>query len=154
MSLKIIALGKNKSGFLKKGIAEYEKRLGGFIKCKLEILPDVKLSKTNNIDIVKQKEAEIILANIRRRDYMIALDETGEQFSSVNFANFLSKRIGLSDVVFVIGGVYGLDGLVRKRANKILSFSKFTFTHQMIRLLLFEQIYRAFTIINNKKYHY
>jgi 23S rRNA (pseudouridine1915-N3)-methyltransferase len=85
---------------------------------------------------------------------VIALDENGQQLSSLKFAKFLQKKLNYGNLVFIIGGVYGLSTDILKRANLVLAFSKFTFTHQMIRLLFMEQIYRAFTIINNKKYHY
>lgn len=154
MSIKIIALGKTKDSYLKEGIAEYQKRMGAFHKVELIILPDIKLSKTNNIEIVKEKESKIILAKLNKQDYVIALDETGKQYSSKSFSKLLSSKLGLGNIVFVIGGVYGLHSTVTKRAQLKLSFSQMTFTHQMIRLILFEQIYRAFTIIKDKKYHY
>lgn len=154
MSIKIIALGKSKQSFISDGIAEFQKRLKPFHKVQLEILPDVKLTSSNSIEIVKSKEAEIILKKLSPRDYVIALDEKGKQFSSVDFSSFMIKQLGLSNLVFVIGGVYGLSSNVLNRANYTLSFSRMTFTHQMIRFILLEQIYRAFTIIRGKKYHY
>ncbi|MEA1971901.1 MAG: 23S rRNA (pseudouridine(1915)-N(3))-methyltransferase RlmH [Candidatus Cloacimonadota bacterium] len=154
MSIKIIALGKTKEGYLKKGITEYKKRMGAFLNTKLIVLPDVKLTKTNTIEIVKKKESEIILAKLKNRDFIIALDETGTEYSSMKFSKLLSQKIGLGDIIFIIGGVYGLDKSILKLANISLSLSQMTFTHQMIRLILFEQIYRAFTIMRGKKYHY
>ena len=154
MSIKIIALGKSKQSFISDGIAEFEKRLRPFHKIEMQILPDIKLSSSNTVDIVKNKEAEIILKHVDQRDYVVALDEHGKQMSSVKFSKFLAGQMGLANIVFIIGGVYGLDKKITDRADKVLSFSQMTFTHQMIRFILLEQIYRAFTIMRGKKYHY
>ena len=155
MNIKVICLGKTKDNFISKGIAEYQKRIGRYGKLSWTILADVKLTGSNSVEIVKEKEAEIILKKIHSRDFVIALDERGKQFSSPNFAKYLERiSVNGKSITFIIGGVYGLAENVRQRADLILSFSEFTFTHQMIRMLLAEQIYRAFTIINGKKYHY
>ena len=154
MRIKILALGKSKQSFIEEGLREYLKRMSKYASVKLEILPDIKLSKTNSVQIVKDKEAEIINKHLKDNDYIIALDEYGKQFTSVKFAGLLEKQKGRKDVTFVIGGVYGLSEKIAKRADLKLSFSEFTFTHQMIRLILLEQLYRAFTIIEGKKYHY
>lgn len=152
--MKIIWLGKSKQKFIEDGYKEFTKRISRFAKLKVVELSDVKLSGSNNVEIVKEKEAETILKNLKQTDFVIALDETGKQYSSVNFAKFLDKQMGKGEIVFIIGGVYGLHKSVKQRANLTLSFSQFTFTHQMIRMILTEQIYRAFTIIHGKKYHY
>lgn len=155
MNIKVICLGKTKDNFISKGIAEYQKRIGRYGKLSWTILADVKLTGSNSVEIVKEKEAEIILKKIHSRDFVIALDERGKQFSSPNFAKYLERiSVNGKSITFIIGGVYGLAENVRQRADLILSFSEFTFTHQMIRMLLAEQIYRAFTIIKGKKYHY
>lgn len=154
MKIRIICPGKTKQKFIEEGIAEYTKRLTAF--CKLEIIEtaDVKLSSSNNIDIVKEKEAEIIGKYIKNDNYLIALDEKGKQFSSVDFAGFIDNYKGIRNIDFLIGGVYGLADELRQRADLLLSFSQMTFTHRMIRMLLVEQIYRSFCILNGKKYHY
>ncbi len=154
MNIRIICPGKTKQKFIEDGIAEYTKRLSTF--CKLEIIEtaDVKLSSSNNIEIVKQKEAEIIGKYLKNDHYLIALDEKGKQFSSVDFAGFIDSYKGLRNIDFLIGGVYGLAEDLRKSADLLLGFSKMTFTHRMIRMLLVEQIYRSFCILNGKKYHY
>ncbi|MFO7896938.1 MAG: 23S rRNA (pseudouridine(1915)-N(3))-methyltransferase RlmH [Candidatus Cloacimonadales bacterium] len=155
MNFKIICLGKTKQSFIKQGIAEYQKRIGRFGKLSWKILPDIKLTASNNIAQVKAQEAEIILKNLNPRDFLIALDEKGEQFSSPALAaKFQKISVGGKSPVLVIGGVYGLDKSICQKADLLLSFSQLTFTHQMIRLLVAEQIYRALTIIKNKKYHY
>jgi 23S rRNA (pseudouridine1915-N3)-methyltransferase len=153
MKISIICLGKSKKKYVELGINEYLKRIPKFYNLKIIEIPDIKLTKTNSIEIVKKKEAEIISKHLHKDDFIIALDETGKQFTSVKFSSYFDK-LSSKNIVFIIGGVYGLDTEIKKKANLILSFSKFTFTHQMIRFLLIEQIYRAFTIINNKKYHY
>ncbi|OQX70703.1 MAG: hypothetical protein B6D62_03820 [Candidatus Cloacimonas sp. 4484_275] len=153
MKIKILCLGKTKQKFIKEGIDEYLKRFSAKYKIEFIILPDVKLTKNNSIDFVKRKEAEILEKHISIDDFMVILDENGRNFRSVEFAEFLKKREN-KNICFVIGGVYGLDETIKKKANLILSFSAFTFTHQIIRLLLIEQLYRAITIIEGKKYHY
>ncbi len=155
MNIKIICLGKTKQDFIKKGIDEYVKRISRFGKLTWKILPDVKLTNSNTVDLVKAQESEIIKKKLNPRDYIIALDEYGKQFGSVDFAKKLEAiSISGKSITFIIGGVYGLHPDVIKLADLRLSFSKLTFTHQMIRLLISEQIYRAFTILNNKTYHY
>jgi 23S rRNA (pseudouridine1915-N3)-methyltransferase len=150
--MRIIAVGKTKQDFIIRGIDEYGKRLSTFVPIKWEIVTEAK--KTLPREKVKEKEAEQILKSIHSEEFVIALDETGKLLSSVQFANQLQSILPYKKIVFVIGGVYGLASSIRQRADMILSFSRFTFTHQMIRLLLMEQVYRAFTIIHNKKYHY
>ncbi len=154
MNIRIICPGKTKQKFIEEGIAEYTKRLSAF--CKLEIIEtaDVKLSSSNNIEIVKQKEAEIIGKYLKKDHYLIALDEHGKQYSSIDFAGFIDSYKGIRNIDFLIGGVYGLAEELRKSADLLLAFSKMTFTHRMIRMLLVEQIYRSFCILNGKKYHY
>ena len=153
--MKILCLGKSKQGFINDGIAEYNKRLTSYTKLKIVELPDVKLSNTNTIEQVKEKEAERIIKLISKTDFVITLDEKGKELTSKKFADFLEQRFNQSkNIVFIIGGVYGLAPAVLKRSDLTLSFSRFTFTHQMIRFILLEQIYRAFTIMKGKKYHY
>jgi 23S rRNA (pseudouridine1915-N3)-methyltransferase len=152
--MRIIAIGKTKQDFILKGIEEYVKRLHTYGSIKWEILPDTKLTKNMTIENVKDREGEQILKNIQSDEFVIALDETGKLYSSVQFAESLQSILPQKKIVFVIGGVYGLAPAIHKRADLLLSFSRFTFTHQMIRVLLMEQLYRAFTIIHGKKYHY
>ncbi len=153
--MKIVCLGKTKQKFIEDGISEYQKRISKYFKLDWQILPDVKLTGSNTIEQVKEQEAEIILKKLPMSSFIIVLDGTGEEFSSVKIAKFLENKLNTEkDIIFIIGGVYGLSNRILKKANIVLSFSKFTFTHQMIRLLLIEQLYRSFTIIKNKKYHY
>ncbi len=154
MSIRILCLGKTKQDYLIEGINEYLKRLHAYHKVTIIELPDVSLSKSSGSEDVKLKEAEIIGKSIRPGEFLVVLDETGKQFSSLEFSTWISQQQGFKDLCFVIGGVYGLHATIREKADVILSFSKMTFTHQMIRLMLVEQLYRAFMIMNNKPYHY
>lgn len=153
--MKIICLGKTKQDFIQKGIEEYSKRLSSYIKIEWKILDDVKLTSAKNIEFVKAEESKILEKHLNEDDFVILLDENGKMINSTNFSRFIEKKLIFSQsITFLIGGVYGVSNSIKKKANLILSFSRFTFTHQMIRLLLSEQLYRAFTIIKGKKYHY
>lgn len=153
MNLKIIQLGKDKDAWLSEGIAEYQKRLSPF--CKLEVmqLPDVSVKDTGNSDLVIAKEGQLILSKLDSDDYVILLDERGEEKTSLEFSGFLTNLSDRRRLVFVIGGVFGTSQEVKQRANTCLSLSKFTFTHRMVRLILMEQIYRAMMIAGGRKYH-
>lgn len=149
---KIVCVGKIKEDFLTKGINEYTKRINGFVK--FEII-EVKEVNTNNIVNNMKEEANNILQKINKNDYVITLEIEGKNFDSILFSKELEKLVtyGNSNIVFVIGGSNGLDESVKERSNMALSFSKFTFPHQLMRLILVEQIYRSLTITYNKEYH-
>ncbi|WP_042352923.1 23S rRNA (pseudouridine(1915)-N(3))-methyltransferase RlmH [Bacillus massiliigorillae] len=158
MNISIITVGKLKEKYLKQGIAEYTKRLSAYAKIDIIELPDEKapenLSETDML-IVKQKEGERILAKISLDTHVIALAIEGSMKTSEQLAENLDKlaTYGKSKVAFVIGGSLGLSDEVMKRSNETLSFSKMTFPHQLMRLILVEQIYRAFRINRNEPYH-
>ena len=154
MSLKVICLGKTKEDWIKQGIDEYKKRLVQQWKPDWQELKDVSLSTAGTIDKVKETEAATLLKAISPGDYVIALDEKGSSLNSVAFAQKLDELMSNKDITFLIGGVFGLDKSIVKRADWVLSFSAFTFPHQLIRLILAEQLYRAKTIISGKTYHY
>lgn len=118
------------------------------------IVPDVKLTKTNTIEIVKEKEALALEKKLLKGDYICLLDESGEEYTSVGFANWLREITNQRSLTFIIGGVYGTAERIKQRADLVLRLSSMTFTHQMTRLFLYEQLYRAYTILKNKKYHY
>ena len=149
---KIVCVGKIKEDFLTKGINEYTKRINGFVK--FEII-EVKEVNTNNIVNNMKEEANNILQKINKNDYVITLEIEGKNFDSILFSKELEKLVtyGNSNIVFVIGGSNGLDASVKERSNMALSFSKFTFPHQLMRLILVEQIYRSLTITYNNAYH-
>lgn len=146
--IKIICVGKIKESFFKEAILEYKKRLSKYTK--LEI---VEVMDECNGDILK-KEANSILKYISDKDYVITLEIEGKELSSIDLANKINDTlINNSNIVFVIGGSLGLDNLVKERSNYKLSFSKLTFPHQLFRIILLEQIYRSFKILNNESYH-
>ncbi|WP_040206725.1 23S rRNA (pseudouridine(1915)-N(3))-methyltransferase RlmH [Neobacillus jeddahensis] len=158
MNISIITVGKLKEKYLKQGIEEYLKRLSAYAKVEVIEVADEKapeeLSELEMVQ-VKQKEGERILAKINQDTYVIALAIQGKLQSSEELANTLDKlaTYGKSKIAFVIGGSLGLSEEVVKRSNEQLSFSKMTFPHQLMRLILVEQIYRAFRINRNEPYH-
>jgi len=156
MTTKLIAIGKTDRKELQKLIDDYQKRLGFYIKFEFEIIPDLKNSKNLTEEQQKQKEGELILNRLNATDLLILLDENGTQMDSVSFSNYLQKHMnsGIKQLVFVIGGPYGFSDEVRNKAQGKLSLSKMTFSHQMVRLFVVEQLYRAFTILRNEPYHH
>src|SRR5690606_32183096 len=154
MTIKLIAIGKTDSKQLQALIDDYCKRLGFYIKFNLEIIPDIKNAKNLSEAQQKQKEGELILAKINATDALILLDENGKQMDSVGFSNYLQKHMnsGIKQVVFVIGGPYGFSEDVYQQAKGKISLSKMTFSHQMVRLFIIEQLYRGFTILRNEPY--
>lgn len=155
IKIKLICVGKIKDNYLNVGISEYLKRLSGY--CSLEIVEvkDEKIGLNFSEQKVKEIESKKILEKISDKDYVIVLDLRGKELSSEEFAFKMDRLIseGVGNYCFVIGGSLGIDETVRKKADFLLSFSKLTFTHQMIRLMLLEQIYRVFKINNNETYH-
>jgi 23S rRNA (pseudouridine1915-N3)-methyltransferase len=156
MRIKLLAIGKTDSGELQKLIDVYLKRLKHYVKFELAVLPDIK--NTKNLSAIDQmdKEAELILKNIDSRDILFLLDENGKEYTSVGFANQLQKQMnsGIKEWVLVIGGPYGFSDAIKQKATGQISLSKMTFSHQMVRLFIVEQIYRAFTILRNEPYHH
>lgn len=158
MKIKIITVGKLKEKYLKDGIAEYVKRLGRFTKIELIEVTDEK-TPDNASDLENQKilekEAERILAHIKERECIIALAIEGKQYRSEDFSQLLDKTVlsGHSTLTFIIGGSLGLSPSVKKRAHYLISFGLLTLPHQLMKLVLVEQIYRAFMIQNGSPYH-
>lgn len=158
MKIRIMCIGKIKEAFLKEGINEYLSRLKPY--CKLEIIEvddEPIRDNPNSSDIKKaiDKEGGRILKKLKNSDYLISLDLNKKELNSETFADFLMKKIEISNsnLTFVIGGSYGLSDSLKQRANDSISLSQMTFTHQMTRLILLEQIYRSFKILNNEVYH-
>ncbi len=154
MKFEYWVIGKTKEKYFEKAEAEYLKRLGRYTKLDYRVFPEAKAGK-NESAVIKSKEATTILDQIQGSDYLILLDENGKQYSSIKFAEKISKYQLLSKkrVIFLTGGAYGFDKQVYDRSNEKLSLSDMTFSHQMVRTFFLEQFYRAFTIINNEKYH-
>ncbi|WP_268223279.1 23S rRNA (pseudouridine(1915)-N(3))-methyltransferase RlmH [Sinomicrobium oceani] len=156
MNIKLLAIGKTDSTALQSLIQDYEKRLGFYTKFTLEVIPDIRNVAKMSENQQKEKEGELILKKLQPADQLILLDENGKQWSSVGFSEFLQKKMnsGIKQLVFVIGGPYGFSDTVYQKAQGKLSLSAMTFSHQMVRLFFTEQLYRAFTILNNEPYHH
>ncbi len=155
MKIKIIALGKIKEKFLKDGIDEFMKRLRPYIPVEIIELQPVEIKDGNMVSKALDEEAEKILAQVKKESYIITLEINGKQLSSEDFAEKIDEisKSGVSELIFIIGSSCGLSQEVSKRADYKLSISKMTFLHQFARLLLVEQIYRAFKILKNETYH-
>ena len=158
MKITILAVGKLKEKYWKQAIAEYEKRLGAYSKIEMIEVPDEKAPETmsdKEIEQVKEKEGQRLLAKIKPQATVITLEIQGKMLSSEGLAEEMQRRMtqGQSDFVFVIGGSNGLHQDVLNRSNYALSFSKMTFPHQMMRVVLIEQVYRAFKIMRGEAYH-
>lgn len=156
MNIKLLAIGKTDNKALQQLLDEYSKRLGFYVNFDLEIIPDIKNVKNLSENQQKEKEGELILAKITATDQLILLDENGKQTSSVGFSAFLQKKMnsGIKTLVLVIGGPYGFSEKVYQAASGKISLSLMTFSHQMVRLFIIEQLYRGFTILRNEPYHH
>ena len=155
MNIRIIAVGKIKEQYLKDALKEYEKRLSPFCSLNIiEVMPE-QITDEALSEKYKELEAQRILPNIKQDSFVITLEILGKSMTSEDFAQQIKQisNEGYSDLTFIIGGANGLHSSVSQKADFKLSFSKMTFTHQMVRLILIEQIYRAFKINNNEKYH-
>ena len=156
MNIRLLTIGKTVNKALQTLIDDYTKRLSFYVKFDLEIIPDIKNVKNLSEAQQKEKEGELILSKITPTDQLILLDENGKTFSSVGFSDFLQKKMnaGIKTLVFVIGGPYGFSETVYQKAQGKVSLSEMTFSHQMVRLFVIEQIYRGFTILRNEPYHH
>jgi 23S rRNA (pseudouridine1915-N3)-methyltransferase len=149
--IKLICIGKIKEKFIQDAILEYTKRLTKYTNFKIIELPDISIG---NEDIIKQKEAELILSNIKDNEYVITLEIEGKEYNSIEFSDMIDKQLVInSNLTFIIGGSYGLHFSVINRSNNHISFSRLTFPHQLFRLIFIEQLYRAFKIVNHETYH-
>lgn len=149
--IKVICVGKIKEDYLKEAIFEYQKRIGKYTKLELIEVPD---STSDDISKILMSEKEKIDKYIQEKDYVITLEIEGKMLNSIELSQTLDQITQhYANVTFVIGGSYGLDETIKKRANLALSFSKLTFPHQLFRVLLLEQIYRSYRILNHESYH-
>lgn len=155
MKCKLICVGKTSEAYLKEGVGQYMERIKHFVAFEMTELPDVKVSANTSPAMLKEKEAEAVLKHIHSGDVVVLLDENGKTFTSKEFASFLQNNSlqSVKNLIFVIGGAYGFSEKLTVRAHHKLSLSKMTFTHQMVRLIFVEQLYRGFTIIKNLPYH-
>lgn len=156
MKLHVIFTGKTTGKLFQEAIADYQSRLTHYVPFTLEELPDLKNTKSLNEDQQKEKEADMLFEKLQPGDVLVLLDEKGKEFTSREFSTYLENKLHTVNkrLVFLIGGPYGFSPRVYDAAQGKISLSKMTFSHQMVRLFLVEQIYRAFTILNNQPYHH
>ena len=156
MRITLLVVGKTQNGPFVQGIEEYGKRLGHYIKFNIETIPELKNTKSLSMEQQKEKEADLLIGSFQPGDHIVLLDEHGKLRRSVEFAEWLQKQMstGIKRLVFVVGGPYGFSPRVYAAAAEKISLSPMTFSHQMIRLVFTEQLYRAFTIINHEPYHH
>ena len=156
MKIKLIVVGKTNAKYLLEGEKVYGNRLKHYTKFEEIIIPDVKHSGKLNENELKKKEGQLILGKIDNNEHIILLDDKGKSHSSIDFANFLQQKMNssLKSLVFVVGGPFGFSDDVYQRANSKISLSKMTFSHQMVRLIFKEQLYRGFSILRGEKYHH
>ena len=155
MKVKLLVVGKTAFDYLKVGEEIYQDRLKHYCSFERIEVQDVKNSKNFSKEEIKRKEAISILSKLSPNDFLILMDENGKEFSSVELANWIEKRNLLpQNIIFVIGGAYGFDSSLYERMNMKLALSKMTFSHQMVRVIFLEQLYRAFTITKGEPYHH
>lgn len=156
MKIKLLAIGKTDNKQLIQLIDEYKNRLKHYIKFEFEVISDIKNVKNLSEQQQKEKEGELILSKLQNTDQLVLLDDKGKQFTSLEFSQYLQKKMnsGLKQLVLVIGGPYGFSDAVYQKSQGKISLSKMTFSHQMIRLFIVEQLYRGFTILRNEPYHH
>ena len=156
MQIELIVVGKTDSKEVTALVEMYQKRVNHYCRFAITTLPDLRNTKNLSSQQQNQSEGERILDQLTESDYVVLRDERGAEFRSVEFSEWIRKRMvsGLKRLIFVIGGPYGFSEEVYKRANQQISLSKMTFSHQIVRAIFTEQIYRAFTILNNEPYHH
>lgn len=156
MQIQFWSIGKNHEPYVETGISDFTRRINNYFPASWKIIPTIRNASLHTDDDLKKKEGEIILKMLNPSDYLVTLDENGRPFNSPQLSCFLQQRANdnSKNLIFLIGGAYGLDAAVLKRANHSWSLSGLTFPHQLVRLILSEQIYRACTILRNEKYHH
>jgi 23S rRNA (pseudouridine1915-N3)-methyltransferase len=156
MKITLLVVGKTEDKYLIEGIEKYLNRLKHYIGFTLQVIPEIKNTKNLSEAQQKAKEAELIHKQISNLDTVILMDEKGKKYTSVAFSNYLNKQMigSVQHLVFIIGGPYGFDESIYKRANGSMSLSDMTFSHQMVRLFFVEQLYRAFSILKGEPYHH
>ena len=156
MKITLLVIGKTDEPYLETGIAKYLGRLEHYVPFELKIIPDIRNRKTLSEAQQKKTEGELLLAQFQPGDVVVLLDENGKTFSSRGFAKWIESQMntGCKRLVFVIGGPYGFSQEVYEKAKSKISLSEMTFSHQMVRLVFIEQLYRAFTIMKGEAYHH
>ncbi|MBM3403512.1 MAG: 23S rRNA (pseudouridine(1915)-N(3))-methyltransferase RlmH [Bacteroidetes bacterium] len=156
MNIRIIVTGKTSESYVRQGVEDYLARINRYVPVKLEVVQDLKNLQHQPIELIKKKESEKILEKIPADAIAVLLDERGKSFTSREFAGFIQKQLnsGKKQLIFIAGGSYGVDLALKNRADHILSLSEMTFSHELVRLVFTEQLYRAFSILRNEKYHH
>lgn len=156
MKINLLTVGKTTNPQMIKLQDEYQNRLKFYLPFENTIIPELKNTKKLSVAEQKEKEADLILKHIDNSDDVVLLDDKGKQFTSMGFSDFIQKKMntGNKRIVFVVGGPYGFSQRIYDRANNLLSLSTMTFSHQMVRLIFLEQLYRAMTIIKGEPYHH
>ena len=156
MKFQFWSIGKNNESYVKSGVEDFTKRISNYFKVDWTIIPVPKNAGMMSEVDLKKKEGETILQWLDKDDYLVVLDERGKQLTSEGLADFIQARANDSTkkIVFLVGGAFGVDDMVLKRANFKWSLSQLVFPHQLVRLILAEQVYRACTILKNEKYHH
>jgi len=156
MKITLLLTGKTELDYILKGAEEYIKRIKRYNSFEVVTIPDIKNAKNLTIDQYKQKEAENQLKYLQNADLIILLDEFGKEYTSVDFARYIESKMqtSIKNMVFIVGGAFGFAPEIKKLSHQSISLSLLTFPHQLVRLIFLEQLYRAFTIIRNEKYHH
>jgi 23S rRNA (pseudouridine1915-N3)-methyltransferase len=148
--------GKTFPDFVRKGMDEYSARLKHYLPFQTEVIPDMKNTGNLSSDRLKEKEGDLIFQSLQKGDFIVLSDERGKAFTSLEFAEYIEKKMQTvpKRLVFVIGGPYGFSKKIYETAHETIALSKMTFSHQLVRLVFVEQLYRAMTILNNEPYHH
>lgn len=155
MKITLLTVGKTDVRWVREGLELYASRLSHYVKFSIREIPELKNVSAFTREQIKEKEGDLILAALAADDFVILLDERGRKYRSVEFAEFVRDRLNRgADMVFVVGGAYGFSQRVYSRAGSMMSLSDMTFSHQMVRTIFAEQLYRAFTIIRSEPYHH
>ncbi len=156
MKIRVIVVGKTSAKYVTEGMKEYEKRLTRFVNYSMEEIPDVSSRGKTTEKELQSKEGALILKKLKSNDFVVLFDDKGKQLSSPQLNDWFEKKAlsGISNITFVVGGAYGFSEAVYQRSNEQLSLSKLTFNHQMVRLIIVEQMYRAYSIKHGLPYHH
>jgi len=156
VKILLLAIGNTDKKYVKEGIDDYVKRLSFYLPFELKVIPDIKNRSSFTEDLQKEKEGQLILNQVSIGDFLVLLDEHGSEFSSIEFSKWIEKKMiaATRQLVFIIGGPYGFSNAVSQRSDFKIALSKLTFSHQMVRLIFVEQLYRAMTILKNEPYHH
>jgi 23S rRNA (pseudouridine1915-N3)-methyltransferase len=156
MKIQLWSIGKDNDPYIREGIAIFQKRLQHYVDFELRLIPTVKQAASLSIPELKKQEARIITDMLQPQDYLVALDEHGKMMTTLELSGFLQQRTnaGTRQLILLIGGAFGLDDSILQRAQWKLSLSSLTFPHQLVRLIVTEQLYRAYSVLHNEKYHH